>query len=97
MGDDDVVAHRHALEDRRLLEGPHHALARDDVRRQAGNALAAEAHLAARSACRNEAISLNSVDLPAPFGPMTDRISRSRDREGDVVDGDQAAEALGES
>ena len=24
-----------------------------------------------------EAISLNSVDLPAPFGPMTERISRS--------------------
>ena len=27
---------------------------------------------------RNEAISLNSVDLPAPFGPITDRISPSR-------------------
>ena len=27
-----------------------------------------------------EAISLNSVDLPAPFGPITERISRSRDR-----------------
>ena len=25
----------------------------------------------------NEAISLNRVDLPAPFGPITDRISRS--------------------
>ena len=34
VGDDDVVAHGHALEDRRLLEGAHHALAGHDVRRQ---------------------------------------------------------------
>src|SRR5829696_4953227 len=27
---------------------------------------------------RNEEISLNRVDLPAPFGPMTERISPSR-------------------
>ena len=39
---------------------------------------------------------MNSVDLPAPFGPITERISRSRDVEGDVVDGDEPAEALGE-
>src|SRR4030095_1606196 len=26
---------------------------------------------------RNDAISLNSVDLPAPFGPITERISSS--------------------
>ena len=45
---------------------------------------------------RKEAISLNSVDLPAPFGPITDRISPFAHREGDVVDGDEAAEALGE-
>ena len=45
---------------------------------------------------RNEAISLNSVDLPAPFGPMTERISLLSDVERDVVDRDQAAEALGQ-
>ena len=53
-------------------------LARHDVRGKAGNALAPEAHLARAVGRRNEEISLNSVDLPAPFGPITERISRSR-------------------
>ena len=96
VGDDDVVAHAHAAEDRRLLEGAHHALAGHEVRGEVGDALALEAAPRPRSVGRKEAISLNSVDLPAPFGPMTERISRSRDVEGDVVDGGEPAEALGD-
>ena len=46
---------------------------------------------------RNDEISLNSVDLPAPLGPMTDRISPVLDAEADVVDRGQAAEALGDT
>ena len=45
MGDDDVVAHRHVLEDHGLLEGPHHPLAGYDVRRQVRDALAPEQDL----------------------------------------------------
>ena len=41
-------------------------------------------------------ISLNSVLLPAPFGPMTAEDLALLDVEADVVDGDQAAEALGQ-
>ena len=78
VGDDDVVAHPHALEDRRLLEGAHDAPAGHDVRRQARDALALEAALRPTVGRRNDEISLNSVDLPAPFGPITDRISPSR-------------------
>ena len=37
-------------------------------------------------------IRLNSVVLPAPFGPIRPRISPGLDRQRDVVDGDQPAE-----
>ena len=37
---------------------------------------------------------LKNVVLPAPFGPMRLTIAAARDREVDVADGDQAAEAL---
>ena len=36
------------------------------------------------------------VDLPAPFGPMTERISFGSTVERDVVDRDEAAVALGQ-
>ena len=39
---------------------------------------------------------LNTVVLPAPFGPITAVISRSRAAKESVVDGDQAAEAHGQ-
>jgi hypothetical protein len=35
---------------------------------------------------------LNSVVLPAPFGPMTETISPGFHRKADIVDGPQAAE-----
>ena len=41
-------------------------------------------------------ISFITVDLPEPFGPIRPRISPGADREADVLDGDQAAEALGQ-
>src|SRR5215471_15938565 len=44
MGDDDIIEHCHFLEDSRLLEGAHHALARDDVRRQVSDLLSCEGH-----------------------------------------------------
>ncbi len=39
---------------------------------------------------------LNTVVLPAPFGPISAVMSLTADVEGDVVDGDQAAEAHGQ-
>ena len=42
-------------------------------------------------------ISFITVDLPEPFGPIRPRISPARDAERHVLDGDQAAEALGEA
>ena len=41
---DDVLAHRHRLEDGGFLEGAHHAFAGYRVRRQVANALAAQQH-----------------------------------------------------
>ncbi len=38
-------------------------------------------------------IRLKTVDLPAPFGPMTARISPGSTRQVDIVDGDQRTEA----
>ena len=35
---------------------------------------------------------LNSVVLPAPLGPITETIERSRDVQRDAADGGQAAE-----
>ena len=43
--DDDIVADRHVLEDHRLLEGAHDALARHDVRGEIGYALTPEQDL----------------------------------------------------
>ena len=37
---------------------------------------------------------LKNVVLPAPLGPMIETMPPSRDGEGDVVDGDEAAEDL---
>ncbi len=39
---------------------------------------------------------LTSVDLPAPFGPMTACTALGASDKRDVVDGDQAAEAAAE-
>ena len=46
---------------------------------------------------RCPAMMLKNVVLPAPFGPIRLTIELSRDREVDVVDRDQAAEALGDA
>ena len=42
-------------------------------------------------------IRLNSVVLPAPLGPMMDRISPSCERQADAGDGVDAAEAAGDA
>ena len=95
MGDDDIVAHAHALEDRRFLEGADHARratrcgARPEIRSPLKVTLP-------DVGLTKEAISLNSVDLPAPFGPMTRQDLALAQAERDVVDGDQPAVALGE-
>ena len=64
--------------------------------RSADDLLAAKDDRARTIGRRNDVISLNSVLLPAPFGPITERISPSSTLEIDVVDRDQAAEALGQ-
>ena len=66
----EVLAHRHVAELARHLKGAHHA--RAGALRGAG----AVERRARRAGCgptigvRNPEITLNSVDLPAPFGPI---------------------------
>jgi hypothetical protein len=48
VGDDNAIAGRQPLEDRRLLEGADHALSRHDVRGKAGYSLALEEDFTAR-------------------------------------------------
>ena len=49
------------------------------------------------SGANTPAIMLNSVVLPAPFGPITAKIAALRHLEADAVDRDQAAEALADA
>jgi len=57
------------MEDRGDLEAARQAFAADSVRRQAVDPRAIEQDLARRQR-KAAAIRLNSVVLPAPFGPM---------------------------
>ena len=49
------------------------------------------------SGASTPAIMLNSVVLPAPFGPMTAKIAPCGDPEAHIVDREQAAEALADA
>ena len=95
MSDDDVVAHGQPLEDRRLLEGPHHALSSDDVRREAGDTLAFEQHLAARRLHeRRDQLEEGRLARAVRADDGEDFPGSTLKRH--IVDGDQAAIALGQ-
>ena len=95
MGDDDAVARRHALEDRRFLEGAHDPLARHDMRREPGDHLAVEAHLAA-GRLHEGRDQLEDGRLARAVGADDRQDFVRLDVERDLVDGGQAAVALGE-
>ena len=92
--DHDVVLDRERRKRPHDLEGAADAAAADLVGRQPVDALARERDACRRPARSTPAIMLNSVVLPAPFGPITAKIDALRHREADVVDRAQAAEAL---
>ena len=95
MGDDDAVARRHALEDRRLLKGAHDPLARHDMRREAGNHLALERHLAAgRLHERGDQLEDRRLARAVRADDRQDLVRLDVER--DLVDRGEAAVALGE-
>ena len=73
--DDDVVLDRQRRERPHDLEGAADAAPADLVGRQAVDALAGEGDRAAVGRDSTPAIMLNSVVLPAPFGPITAKIA----------------------
>ena len=72
----EVLLHRHAGEEPAPLGHDRDARARDLVRREPGEVLAAETEPPGRETRRSPAIALMSVVLPLPLGPTTDTSSR---------------------
>ena len=75
----DILEHGEPRKDIGALKRAADAHAADLVRRHPGDVASVDHDLAAVG-CRWPVIRLNSVDLPAPFGPITAAISRSRPR-----------------
>src|ERR1700733_5366291 len=95
MGDNDAVARREPLEDRRLLEGAHYALARHDMRREARDDFALERHptLGWLHERRDE---FEDGRLPGAVRADDREDLVLLDVERDVVDRDKPAVALGQ-
>ena len=92
----DVLEHGLAVQRARMLEHQADAEAGDLVRRQA--AISTPSSSIEPAVGRSTPmIVFITVDLPEPFGPMRPRISPRPDREADVLDRDEAAEALGQA
>ena len=68
--DEDVLEHVHVLEDAQVLEGAGHAQAGAGRRRLVRDVLAGRGTRGPRTARCSRLMTLNSVVLPAPFGPM---------------------------
>ena len=92
----DVLAAREALEQAHVLERAHHAAAGDLVGRRARPAPVPLSLTEPRSGRMNPVRRLNTVVLPAPFGPDQGHDGALAQREREVVGGDDAAEALGQ-
>ena len=92
--DHDVVGDRHARERPHDLEGAADAGRAQPVRLAADATSRPSSRTCPASGRRKPFSRLNSVVLPAPFGPMMPRIVPSRHVEADVLHRLQAAEAL---
>ena len=95
-GDPHVVEDGDLREDVGDLEGLGEAAPVDHLGRQPGDVLALERAPGPRWAGGGPEITLKSVDLPAPLGPITEKICPRADREADVGERGQRAEALGD-
>ena len=92
---DDVLERGHLLEDGRLLECPHHALAGHGMRLEPADPLAVEQDLAVgRRQERGDQLEQRALAGAVRADHREDLAVR--DLEADVVDRDQAAEALGQ-
>ena len=95
MGDHDIVAHAHAPEDRRLLEGTDHTLSCHPVRSAAGDALAAEAD-AAGTRGQEGGDQLEEGGFSRPVRPDDGEDLAFLHMEGDAIHGGEPTEAFGD-
>ena len=90
--DVEILAHRHVAEFARHLEGAHHAGARAFRRAGRRRGCARPVGYGPTVGVRKPEITLNSVDLPAPFGPIRPVIPSSGTRSVDILQDLHAAE-----
>ena len=95
--DHDVLERRHPGEEPDVLEGAGDAAARPPGAAAARGAPRRRSRTSPASGAATPETRLKSVVLPAPLGPMTALMRARPDVEADVLDGLDAAEALGDA